>query len=595
MSLERSESYEFSDFHLNVPERLVTKNGKAVPMSEKVFETLCTLVRRSGSLVTKDELLSEVWPNTVVEENNLDKSISRLRQILGEKKGENIFIETVRGHGYRFVAPVKIIDNTGAASIRVSPERKSQNKGLTSEVEIKNSIAVLPFKNLSNDPENDYFGDGLAEDLLNALSKIRTLKVAARTSAFSFKNRNVDVGEIGRTLKVNTILDGSLRKSGDTLRVVVHLINASDGYQIWSDRYDSEIKDVFALQDQITLSVIDGLKVKFGTDELSSVRSRYGENVHAYQLYLKGRYHSLKLTPPETWKGISYFEQAIAIDPEYSLAYSGLAAAYVTLPLASDGRPIEFFPKASDAAKKAIELDDGLSENYSALFWATFWFDWDWPRAKRESLKAIELNPKSPDGYEAYAHVLSNVGQHDEAIDAIERARALDPLHLRINALEGQFLLHAGEVDAAIERLRKTLELEPRFWLAHLFLSSAYSSKEMYAEAIDSAQRARELSGSTHPIAFMGYALAKAGRVAEAQAMQNELLKMSSERYIPPPHIAMIYNGLGQNEVAFEWLERGYASRDSRMAFIKVEPKWNNLRSDPRFIDLMTRMNFDQG
>ncbi|MGI8788905.1 MAG: protein kinase domain-containing protein [Pyrinomonadaceae bacterium] len=456
-----------------------------------------------------------------------------------------------------------------------------------------NSIAVLPFANMSNDAENEYFCDGLAEELLNALAKIKNLNVAARTSAFSFKGKNTNVGDIGEILNVKTILEGSVRKAGNRLRISIQLVNASNGYHIWSKRYDGEMKDIFDLQDEITLAVIDELKVKFLSEEKAALLNRYAENVEAYQLYLKGRYHFLKLTPAEIEKGISYFHQAIAIDPNYALAYAGLAAAYVTFPMTCDLPSEEFFPKAKAAAHKAIEIDDSLSETYSALFWATFWYDWDWSECERQCLRAIELNPKSGDAHESYAHLLSNVGRHDEALAEIKRARELDPLHLRINALEGQFLLHAGKPDEAIEPLQKTLELVPQFWLAHLFLSCVYIEKGMFAEAVESAEKARQFSGiSTHPIAFGGYALAKSGREKEARALLKELLNLSAERYVPSSNIAMIYNGLGETENALEYLERAFAERDARMAFLKVEPKWNSLRREPRFIELMRRVNF---
>ena len=480
-----------------------------------------------------------------------------------------------------------------------SPDTKNETQILKSREtdsspQTQNSIAVLPFANMSADAENEYFCDGLAEELLNALAKIKNLKVAARTSAFSFKNRNADVSEIGSALNVKTVLEGSVRRAGNRLRISVQLINASDGYHIWSQRYDGEMKNVFDLQDEITLAVIDELKVKFLSGEKTAIRSRRAENVEAFQLYLKGRYHFLKLTPDETEKGISYFEQAIALDPNYALAYAGLAAAYVTFPMTCDAPSAEFFPKAKAAAQKAIEIDDSLSETYSALFWATFWYDWDWNAAEKQCLRAIELNPNSSDAHESYAHLLSNVERHSEALAEIKRARELDPLHLRINALEGQFLLHAGRIDEALEPLQKAIELLPQFWLAHLFTASVYIEKGMFAEAIESARKARQFSGiSTHPIAFEGYALAKAGNETKARATLEELLQLSNERYVPSSNIAMIYNGLDETETALDYLERAFDERDARMAFLKVEPKWNNLRREPRFIDLMRRMNFE--
>ena len=456
------------------------------------------------------------------------------------------------------------------------------------------SIAVLPFANMSADAENEYFCDGLAEELLNALAKIKNLKVAARTSAFSFKNRNVEVGEIGKALNVKTILEGSVRKSGNKLRITVQLINAADGYQIWSKRYDGELKDIFDLQDEITLAVIDELKVQFLSGEKSAIRRRYADNVEAYQLYLKGRYHILKLRPPEIQIGISYFEEAIKLDPNYALAYVGIANAHQILPLAIELAPEEHFPLAIAAAHKAIEIDDDLAEAHSVLGWLTFWADWDWKTAENECRRAFELDPNSADAYEASAHILSNTGRHTEALATIKRAREIDPLHLRINALEGQFLHHAGKSDEALEQLQKTFNLENNFWLAHAFAASVYIEKEMFTEAISEANFAKKLSGgSSFAAAFAAYALAKSGKWAEARQILDELLELSKVRNIPPYHIALIYNGLDEREKTFESLEKAYEKRDPKLAFLKVEPKWNNLQSEPLFIELMRRMNFE--
>ncbi len=455
----------------------------------------------------------------------------------------------------------------------------------------KKSIAVLPFANMSADAENEYFCDGLAEELLNALAKIGNLKVAARTSSFSFKNRSVDVSEIGNTLKVETILEGSVRRSGNRLRINVQLVNAADGYRIWSERYDGELKDIFELQDEITLAVIDELKVKFLSEEKAALRNRYNDNIEAYQLYLKGRYHYLKLRPAEIQTGILYFQQAIEIDRNYALAYVGLAQAYQTLPLAAELSANDFFPQAKEAALRAIEIDDQLAEAHGVLGWLLFWSDWDWNKSENECQRAIKINPNSADSHEAYAHLLSNTGRHPQALTEIKYARELDPLNLRINALEGQFLLHAGQIDEALARLQKTCELEPNFWLAHLFAASAYIEKEMYEEAIVEANQAKELSGgSSQAIAFGAYALAKSGNRAEVKTTLKELLKLSKKRYVPPYHIALVYQGLGERDKTLEWLNRAFEERDPKLAFLKVEPKWNNLRADSHFQELLRQV-----
>ncbi len=456
-----------------------------------------------------------------------------------------------------------------------------------------NSIAVLPFANISSDPDNDYFCDGLAEELLNSLTKIKDLKVAARTSAFALGNRNTDLGEIGTALNVRTVLEGSVRKLGDQLRISVRLINTFDGYQIWAERYDGEMKDVFDLQDKITFAVINELKVKFLSEERMALRQRPEENIEAYQLYLKGRFHYLKLKPTEIQKAISYFEQAIEIDPNYALAYVGLAQALQTLPLAAELPAREFSTKAKVAALKAIEIDDLLAEAHGVLAWLLFWFDRDWQAAEKECRRAIELNPESADAHEAYAHLLSNIGRHSESLAEIERAKELDPLNLRINALEGQFLLHAGKIDNAISQLNGTIELEPNFWLAHLFMASAYIEKGKFAKAVDEASKAGELSGgSSHAASLRIFAYARSGKLTNAKTALGELKESAKEKYIPPYHLALSFHGFERRNETFENLELALEQQDPKMAFLKVEPKWNDLRDEPRFQAVMRHLDF---
>ena len=293
--------------------------------------------------------------------------------------------------------------------------------------------------------------------------------------------------------------------------------------------------------------------------------------------------------------GISYFQQAIDLDPSYALAYVGLADAYRSLALAGGMSPTEFLPKAKAAAQKAIEIDDTLADAHAEFGFIIFWYDWDWNAAENQYKRALELNPNDADTHLFYAHLLSNTGRHAEGLAEARRARELDPLNVRTNALEGQFLLHAGQTDEALARLQKTLELDPNFWLAHLFAASAYIEKRMYSEAIAEARKARELNPvHSHSIALLGYALAKSGKQAEARAVLDELLKLSTERYVPPYYIALIYNGLGERDESLSWLERSYRERDGPIVFLKVEPKWNNLRSDPRFQDLLRRLGFPQ-
>src|SRR5438093_6924849 len=455
------------------------------------------------------------------------------------------------------------------------------------------SIAVLPFVNASGNAEVEYLSDGMTESLINSLSQLPKLAVKARSSVFRYKGKEVEPQQVAAQLSVQAILNGRVVQRGDNLTLYLSLVDGRNGNQIWGDQYDRKLTELVTLQNDIARDVSQKLQARLSGADVQKVAKTYTANAEAYQLYLKGRYHVLKLTLSEIQTGISYFQQAIAIDPSYALAYVGLADAYRSA-LAGDMPTTEVLPKARQAAQKAIELDDNLADAHAELGFIIFWYDWNWTAAENQYKRALELDPNSADTHLFYAHLLSNTGRHTEALAEVKRARELDPLNLRTNALEGQFLIHAGRADEALARLQKTFEMAPDYYFAHFFASSAYIEKGMFPEAIAEAQKARELSGPTnsHPVGFLGYALAKSGKQAEARAVLAELLKSASERYVAPYNIALVYNGLGERNETLAWLERGYEQRDQRMVFLKVEPKWNNLRSDPRFQDLMRRVGF---
>jgi serine/threonine-protein kinase len=344
------------------------------------------------------------------------------------------------------------------------------------------------------------------------------------------------------------------------------------------------------VQDSISERVAAALKVQLGVDR----KKRSTENVEAYQLYMKGRFYTLKAIKSETETGISYFQKAIALDSNYALAYAGLADAYRGQVVGGEMPSDEFMPKSRAAALKAIELDDTLAEAHANLGHVIFWYDWDWNAAENQYKRALELDPNSPDALQFYAHLLSSTGRHAEALAKIKRARDLDPLNLRINALEGMFLYYAGQPDEAIITLQKTLELESNHRLANMFAVRAYNERGMYTEAI-ATRKAREISAdSTETIAYSAYALAKSGNLAEARAALDELLKLSTTRYVPPYNFALVYNALGESGKALDYLEKAFAEKDVRMVFLKVEPNWNNLRRESRFIDVMKRMKLDK-
>jgi tetratricopeptide (TPR) repeat protein len=372
------------------------------------------------------------------------------------------------------------------------------------------------------------------------------------------------------------------------------LVDARNGNQIWGDEYRRKLADLAPLQNQITNEISQRLRAKMTAAEEQNLRKASTANSEAYQLYLQGRYHVLKLTLSEVKIGISYFEQAIAIDPTYALAYVGLADAYRSA-LVGDMPPDELLMKAKSAAQKAIQIDDTLADAHAELGFIIFWHDWDWNAAEKEFKRALEIDPNNADAHLFYAHLLSTLARHPEAIQEVKRARELEPMNLRTAALEGQFLVHAGRTDEALAKLQKTFEMAPDFSFAHLFAASAYIEKGMYGEAIAEAEKARQFSGPTnsHPVGFLGFALAKSGQQRQARDLLDELLKASTQRYVSNYNIALIYNGLGEHDEALKWLERAYQQRDQRMVFLKVEPKWNNLRGDPRFQSLISRLHLE--
>jgi len=453
------------------------------------------------------------------------------------------------------------------------------------------SLAVLPLENASNDANTEYMSDGITESLINTLSQLPGLKVISRTTAFRYKGQRGDPQKVGRDLRVDAVVTGRVIQQGENLIIQAELTNAADGSQLWGARYNRKLADIFSLQEEIAKEISEKLRLKLTGEEEKRLTKRYTENAEAYELYLKGRYHLYKLTPPEVQTSVSYFQQAIAIDPSYALAYVGLADANRALALSVDLPATEFFPKSKAAAQKAIEIDDTLAEAHAVLGFAIFFYDWDWSAAENQYKRALELNPNSSDAHLYYAGLVSLMGRRTEGLAEVKRARELDPLNLRTNALEGQFLILAGQTDEGLARLQKTFELEPNFWLAHLFAASAYSQKGMYTEAIAEATRARDLSsGNAEAIATIGYALAMSGKRDEARAVLDELKKRATERYVPPYDFALIYNGLGERDEAFTWLERGVEQRDPKMIFLRVEPKWDTLRDDPRFVSLLERM-----
>jgi serine/threonine protein kinase len=448
----------------------------------------------------------------------------------------------------------------------------------------KSSIAVLPFADLSPQKDQEYFCDGLAEELINRLANIENLRVPARASAFSFKGKNLDIQEVGEKLNVEMVLDGSVRKAMNKLRITVELVKAADGYPIWSKIYERNVEDTFALQDEISLAIVDNLKIKLLGEEKTNLVKRYTENIEAYDLYLKGRYFWNKRTEEDTNKSVEYFEQAIDIDPAFALAYAGLADCYIIYGAWGFLSPKEAYSDAKKAALKALEIDDLLAEAHNALAYVKHIYDWDQPGAEEDFKHAIALNPSYATAHQFYAEFLVAMGRNDEAIVEFKRAKELDPLSLIINAISGWPYRREGMYDKAIEHYKKTLEMDPDFRPAHSYLAHVYRKMGMYEEALKEYKWLNNLTG-------MGLTYAEMGKTAEANKVLNKLREQSKHRYVSAFDMASICFTIGENDQGFHWLEKSYEDREYDMTSLKVNPLFDNVRSDPRFKALLKKLN----
>ncbi|HXI89012.1 MAG TPA: winged helix-turn-helix domain-containing protein [Blastocatellia bacterium] len=577
MSVPERDIYEFDDFRLDAVKRVLLRRGELLPLTPRVFDTLLYFVRLHGKVIKKDELMRAIWPDSFVEENNLNQNVSTLRRTLGKHR----YIVTVPGSGFRFAAEVKIISG---------PAESVSADGIQAK-----TIAVLPFKPIVELGRDQALELGMADTLIARLSNSRRLIVRPLSSVRRYGGLEQDPQAAGRELEVEAVLDGSLQRSADRIRLTARLINVVDGASLWVGMFDEKATDVFAVQDAISERVAGALALSLSSEERRGLNKRYTENLEAYDLYLKGRYCWNKLIPPEIRKSIQFFQQAIDLDPTYALAYAGMAEAYRSVPINSDVPPDDAFPLAHAAAAKALEIDETLADVHATLSILHSWYDWDWASAEREAKRALILNPNSSEAHRAYALLLSTLGRQKEAIAAAGRARELDPLALITRTHESLFLYYDGRDEEATEKLAKTLEIDPNFWIALLTLAKIHIRQGKYDEAIAELIKARNTSGgNTQTISLIGYAYALLGDHAQARAVLDELKALSKQRYVPLYNIAVIHNGLGEEEETLTWLERAHKERDVLLsAFITVDPSWKRLRANPRFVEILKGMNLE--
>jgi TolB-like protein/DNA-binding winged helix-turn-helix (wHTH) protein/Flp pilus assembly protein TadD len=616
--------YEFGPFRLDPAERKLLRGNQIVPLTPKAFDTLLLLVRNSGHLLEKDEFISTLWPDTVVEEGSLSNNIFVLRKALGE---DPAFIETVPRRGYRFVGAVRQfphaapkhreepleVDAPSSASFPSRKRRRSRaGLGIAAvallvslagagwlylragrDGETIDSVAVLPFVNAIADPNTEYLSDGITESLINSLSQLPHLKVMSRDAAFRYKDKETDAQTVGRDLGVRAVIKGRVTQRGDSLTIATELIDARDNSHIWGQQYNRKQSDIFGLQDEIVREMATALRLRLTDEEQKRLVRNYTPNPEAYQDYLRGRYFWQK-TGLGLNKGVEYFQEAIAKDPGYAQAYDGLADCYIWLGVFGFSSPQEAYPKAKEAALRSLEIDGTLAEAHTSLARIKAEYDWDWSGAEREFQRALELNPGYPTAYLWHGSVLATMGLPEEAIANYKRALELDPLSPIINGALGQAFYYTRRYDDAIEQEQKTLELDPNLGLARSYLAYAYLQKSMKKETIDECEKRLVITQRrAWAIANCAYTYAVLGRRANAQKLLGELNEISSEKFVPADAMAQVYTGLGEKAKAFEWLEKGYERHSLGLGGVglKVDPVWDPLRSDLRFADLLRRVN----
>lgn len=622
-----SRSYEFGHFRLIPEEHLLLSDGKPVALAPKVFETLVCLVEHEGHLINKTDLLDQLWPDSVVEEATLARTVSSLRKSLGETP-DHKFIETVPKRGYRFVAPVKkSTDGNGKTDLEfVSGETlpgsdsrveqtslrrrvlvptltglaviglliavyvwlfKPGTEGQSIAVQEVRSVAVMPFRTIGSDDENRYLSVGMADAVITKLSNIKSIVVRQTSSVMRYSDTSTDANNVGRELDVDAVLEGSIQKAGDRIRVTVRLVRVGDGVALWADSFDDRETSIFTLQDSISEQVVRSLALQLTGEEQTRVNRRHTENLEAYQEYLRGRFFWNKRSLDGLQRAVQHFNRAIEIDADFALAHAGLAETYVLLNFYSPTQDPTAFPNARKAAERALQLDGELAEAYAALGLVNTQYEYDWNAAETAYLRAIALNPNYATARQWYGEFLSFRNRTDEAIVQLEKAIELDPTSASTNSAIAFAHLVAGQPDRALEIIERVLEIDDEFSVALTYKARALVQKKEYYKAIDVYHKAIAASGSSaFNTASLGYVYAVAGREAEARKVLAELHKRAESSYVSPYNFAMLYNGLGNTDKALDYLQKARTERDLLISVLLVDPRFDNLHGHARFQEL---------
>jgi len=640
--------YEFDDFRFDAGHLMLYRGGEAIPLAPKAAETLLVLIERRGQILSKEELIEQIWPGAFVEESSLYLYLSVLRKTLGNQKSGTPYLETLRRRGYRFdgsvqlisdgsrevphSAPVQVIEpidssrsaTTDSPSVNELPtdlpvwrqtnpavndlpeSRRGQPLRRSSFAAVGvmalvaalalgyayffgrrpiNSIAVMPFANESGEPKPEDLSDGLTGDLIESLSKVPGLEVKALSTVVRYKGANSDARRIGRELNVGAVLFGHLVETGEDLTLRVEVVDSRNGNNLWRRRYQTKKSGLVVLQGDLARDLVHELSVPVTDKTREKLAKRDTEDSDAKFLYLSGVFHARKLTEPDIKTAIQFFSQAIQKDSEYAKAYAALASAHRSLTLCCDGHPSELL-QAKLAAQKAVELDDELAEGHSALASSFYSYDWNWAKAEKEFQRALELDPNSSMSHFQYGDFLGFMGRSDEAAVQKDRAAELEPYEPFFKARVGR----GRDPEKALKQILYAIDLNRNYWFSHAMAAGVYRQRKEYDKAIEEARLSKKLSPEhTWSDVILSSIYVDAGKPEEARAILDQLLLRSKSRFVPPCHIALVYNYLGDTEQALNWLEKAYAIHDPKMTSLK-QPWWKNVEDEPRFQDIRRRV-----
>jgi TolB-like protein/Tfp pilus assembly protein PilF len=568
--------YEFGRFRLDLTDRVLLRDGEAIPLPPKAADTLVFLVQNADSVVEKQRLLKQVWKDAFVEEGSLTRTISILRKALEDGAHGQEFISTIPTRGYRFATRVEGVSKVPAFS---HPS--------------KIMLAVLPFENLSGHKNQEYFSDGLTEEMITQLGRMNPdhLGVIARTSAMKYKNATKTVHEIGRELNVSHILEGSVRRAGGRVRIAAQLIQVSDQTHVWAESYERGVSDILALQNDVAQAIARQIRIKLIPQERVRLTASGSISPEAYEAYLKGRYLWNQRTLGTLRKSIRFFEKAIHIDPAYATAYAGMADSYLMMQDDGHLQTLKATAEAKRAADEALRLDDTLAEPHISLAHAYF-HEFNWPAAERELKRGLDLNPNYAIAHFYYANYLFVMEQFRDALTEAQQSQALDPVSLSAGSATAMAHYYGGQHDQAIQASLQVLETDPKFAHSYEDLGRAYGEKGMWREALAAFMKAVTHSGrGSRYLASLAYGYAMSGSRKKALNLMQELREFPEKKYVSPYGLALIETGMGNKDKAFAWLDRAYQERAGALPFVKVDPRFAPLRSDLRFHSLLRRLS----